>query len=99
MNGICLRMPGQAVLTAIFQEHLVLGSRLSWSVIQEDECVGAVEPEKLLIGNDWSPWVHVESLRWDSGLESCGSALLPHPPAPCRLSLLEHPHRSLNQLC
>lgn len=52
MNGICLRMPGQAVLTAIFQEHLVLGSRLSWSVIQEDECAGAVEPEKLLIGND-----------------------------------------------
>jgi len=68
-------------------------------VVQEDEYVGAVEPEKLLIGNDWSPWVHVESLRWDSGLESCGSALLPQPPAPCRLSPLEHLHRSLDQLC
>ena len=41
----------------------------------------------------------MESLRWDSGLESCGSALLPQPPAPCGLSPLEHLHRSLDQLC
>lgn len=83
-------MPGQAVLTAIFRAAGFWAAGSAGQSFRKMKCVGAVEPEKLLM-NWLEPWVHVESLG-GCGLESCGrGALLPTSPAPCRLESVRTP--------